>query len=103
MAFGIFRTSSSLTDDELMGKIAEGCSDSFNVLFERHGPKVFGYAKKILGDHERAEDVSQEIWVKVVQQAPSYSKEGYFKAWVSAYYHVKQPGRKELRACSFSV
>lgn len=82
MALKFFQNSSSLEDDELMEKIAEGCSKSFSVLFERHGSRVLGYAKKILGDAERAEDVSQEIWMKVVKQAPSYSKEGYFKAWV---------------------
>ncbi len=65
-----------------MVKIASGCQKSFGVLFDRHGGKVLGYAKKILSDHEKAEDVSQEIWIKVVKLAPNYKGEGFFKAWV---------------------
>lgn len=79
---GLFKNISSLEDDELMVKIASGCQKSFSVLFERHGGKILGYAKKILSDHEKAEDVSQEIWMKVVKLAPNYRGEGFFKAWV---------------------
>lgn len=70
------------TDDELMVLVADGDQKAFGELFERHGGKVLGFAKKMLGDLERAEEASQDIWVKVVKQAPSYQKEGYFKSWV---------------------
>lgn len=73
---------SKMADDELMDLLATGDQKAFGELFKRYGGKVLGFAKKILGDLERAEEASQDIWVKVVKQAPSYQKEGYFNAWV---------------------
>jgi len=73
---------SAKADDELMDLIAEGNSRAFETLFDRYSGKVLGYAKKMLGSVEKAEEASQDIWVKVAKLAPQYSKEGYFNAWV---------------------
>ncbi len=73
---------SQMADDELMDLVANGDQRAFGELFNRYGGKVLGFAKKLLGDLERAEEASQDIWVKVVKQAPNYQKEGYFNAWV---------------------
>ena len=73
---------SKKTDDELMTLIAEGLPQAFECLFDRYSGKVLGYAKKMLGTVEKAEEASQDIWVKVVKLAPQYQKEGYFNAWV---------------------
>jgi RNA polymerase sigma-70 factor (ECF subfamily) len=73
---------SGKTDDELMSLIAEGHSKAFETLFDRYSGKVLGYAKKMLGSVEKAEEASQDIWVKVARLAPQYQKEGYFNAWV---------------------
>jgi len=73
---------STKADDELMSLIAEGHSKAFETLFDRYSGKVLGYAKKMLGSVEKAEEASQDIWVKVAKLAPQYQKEGYFNAWV---------------------
>ena len=69
-------------DDELMDLIATGHAKAFETLFDRYSGKLLGYAKKMLGSTEKAEEASQEIWVKVAKLAPNYQKEGYFNAWV---------------------
>jgi RNA polymerase sigma-70 factor (ECF subfamily) len=71
-----------LSDDELMQSIARGESAAFAVLFERHAKVVFGYAHFILGETAKAEDVAQEVWLRVVKLAPSYRGEGHFRAWI---------------------
>ena len=72
-----------ISDDQLMEKIAKGDKDSFGVLFNRHGGKVLGYALRLLGgDQFMAEDISQNVWIKVVQKAASYQQTGNFIAWV---------------------
>lgn len=70
------------TDDELMSMIAEGHPKAFELLFDRYSGKLLGYARKMLGSLEKAEEASQDIWVKLVKQAPNYQQEGYFNAWV---------------------
>lgn len=70
------------TDDELMAKIATGCSKSFALLFEAYGSLVLGYATRLMKDRNIAEDMAQEVWVKVAKAAPTYQAQGQFKAWL---------------------
>lgn len=73
---------SQKTDDELMQAISEGTEAAFNELFERHSSKVLGFSKKMLGSADKAEEASQDIWVKVVKQAENYVEQGTFSSWV---------------------
>ena len=70
------------SDDELMLKIASGDRRAMSVLFERHSSLVLGYAQRLLGRVEKAEDISQDVWVRVVKAAKSYQGQGQFLAWV---------------------
>ena len=71
-----------LSDDELMEKLADGHSKSFETLFDRHSNKVLGYCHRLLGELQRAEDISQDVWMKVIHASSSYEKKGNFIAWV---------------------
>ena len=70
------------TDDQLMELIGQGQTGAFSELFERHSSRLVGYAHRLLNDKEKAEDIAQEVWIKVVKLAPSYSGQGHFIAWV---------------------
>jgi len=72
----------SQTDDELMEKIAKGHSASFRSLFDRHSPRLLGYCSRFMGEKIKAEDVVQEVWMKVVRSAPSYRSEKKFISWL---------------------
>jgi len=66
-----------------MLEIADGNGDSFKILFDRHAGKVLGYSTRLLGgDSNMAEDISQTVWMKVVQNARNYRGEGTFIAWI---------------------
>lgn len=69
-------------EDQLMKKVAEGCQKSFGQLFELHGSLILGYAVKLLQNKAFAEDIAQEVWVKLVKAAPNYQAQGQFKSWV---------------------
>lgn len=69
-------------EDQMMSKIAQGCSKSFAVLFEAYGPIVLGYAFKLVNNKATAEDIAQEVWVKIAKAAPQYQAQGQFKPWV---------------------
>ena len=71
-----------MTDDQLMSRIAKGDSKAFQKLFDRHSGLVFGYAMQLLNRREQAEDLSQEIWMKVLRQSPHYQPQGHFVAWL---------------------
>lgn len=71
------------SDDELMLLVKQGDQAAFTQLFKRHSSAVFGLCMRFFGgNRSRAEDVSQEVWTKVVTYARTYQPEGKFKSWV---------------------
>ena len=73
---------SKWSDDQCMKKMVSGSDEPFQVLFDRYGELIFGYCMKLLKDKERAEDASQEVWVKVIKNCKKYQGQGKFRAWV---------------------
>jgi RNA polymerase sigma-70 factor (ECF subfamily) len=72
----------ALSDDQCLQKAAKGDERAFSELFNRYGDLVFGYCIKLLKDREQAEDISQEVWVKVIRNSDKYTSKGQFKAWL---------------------
>lgn len=52
-------------DTELLRSVASGDQAAFGVLFDRWSPKVMKVAVMILSDHDAAEDIVQDVFVKV--------------------------------------
>jgi RNA polymerase sigma-70 factor (ECF subfamily) len=70
------------TDDAtLVKRVAEGDHDSFASLYDRHSALVFGIAKRVLGNREQAEDVTQSIFLQIWTR-PEMFAGGNFAAWV---------------------
>ncbi len=55
-----------IADTDLFQRFREGDNGAFGELFRRHNPRLFLYCLKIVGDHQGAEDVTQEMWEKVI-------------------------------------
>jgi RNA polymerase sigma-70 factor (ECF subfamily) len=73
------------TDDQLMKKIAKGDHDAFRELFERHCDYVYGYAVRLMaGDRLKAEDISQTVWMKVIESSKDFLSHQAFPAWIGA-------------------
>lgn len=65
------------SEDKLMKLIASGDQKSFETLFNLHGGKVLGYCLRYL-NKEKAEEVSQEVWMRIIRSASNYKPEGKF-------------------------
>lgn len=70
------------SDDELMKLIAGGSEPAFRQLFDRHASRVLGLCCRFFGDRSRGEDMTQEVWMKVLRAASSYRGEGKFVSWL---------------------
>lgn len=71
------------SDDDLMRLIAAGNREAFQALYVRYNGMVFGFCLRFFsGNRSRAEDVSQEVWIRVARFARTYSSENKFKAWI---------------------
>lgn len=71
-----------MTDDELMVRGAGGDDQAFRALVERWERSVFAFLARMLGSAEEAQDLGQETFLRVIQQAGRYRAEGQFKSWL---------------------
>lgn len=79
---------SALGDDEILAKLREGESWAMAVLYDRYARLVFSLALHILNDRPAAEEVVQEVFVKVWRRAGDYSSErGKLSAWIGSIAH----------------
>ena len=55
----------TLTDSLLLERIQQGDTDSFETLFYRHYDRVYGLLYRLVGNRAEAEDLAQEVFVKL--------------------------------------
>lgn len=55
----------TLTDTQLWQKITQGHTDSLGILYDRHARLVYGIALKVLSNAQEAEDLTQDIFVRL--------------------------------------
>jgi RNA polymerase sigma-70 factor, ECF subfamily len=69
----------------LIGRIALQDRGAFAALYRQTNGKLFGACLRILGNRTDAEDVLQEVYVKIWQRADRFSDtEGTAMAWLTA-------------------
>lgn len=69
-------------DIALMLAVKEGNEAAFEILVERHQLRVVGTVAKMLGGDADAEDISQQVFVRVWQSAPRYNPSAKFTTWL---------------------
>lgn len=67
---------------QLVSRSAAGDQDAFRQLVLRHHRRVLNIAHRALGDAGLAEDVAQEVFIKVFRHLPSYRHEKPFVHWL---------------------
>ncbi len=76
-------------DRELIAQYRNGNESAFDILVDRYQSKVFTTIYLIVKDQYVAEDLLQDVFVKVVQTIHSdrYSEEGKFQPWLMRIAH----------------
>ena len=69
-------------DIRLMEKVRGGDMDAFRELVEAHQHRVIGTVTRMLGDPNEAEDLSQQIFVRVWKSAPRWEPTAKFTTWL---------------------
>ena len=62
-----------MTDEDLMAAVAAGDREAFGALYRRRRPDVYRFALHMTGSPAAAEDVAQDVFVAVIQDARRYS------------------------------
>ncbi len=70
------------SDEQLMLAYKSGDARAFSTLVQRHRAAVFNFILRYVGHRQRAEDLLQETWLKVVRNSSEYQPKARFTTWV---------------------
>jgi RNA polymerase sigma-70 factor (ECF subfamily) len=76
------RTPEDAEDIRLMGLAATGDDRAFEQLVERHQRLVIGTVGRMLGTGSDAEDIAQQVFVRVWKNAKRYEPRAKFTTWL---------------------
>lgn len=78
-----------MTDEELALSYVGGNNKAFDLLLSRTQSKLFSYILFVVHDQDRANDVFQETFVKVITKLHQgkYTNSGKFSAWLMRIAH----------------
>jgi RNA polymerase sigma-70 factor (ECF subfamily) len=69
-------------DETLALRAAAGCRASFGSLLERHYDRIYRLAWRWSGSRSAAEDIAQDVAVKLARAIRSYRAEAAFGTWL---------------------
>lgn len=72
------------TDEVLIAAHRQGETTAFAELVRRYGDSLLGYLHRISANRDEAEDLFQETFRRVHENASSYSGKGKFRSWLYA-------------------
>lgn len=71
------------SDADLWLALKAGQLDALGSLYDRHGGLVYGIALKVLGQAQEAEDLTQDIFVKLNQSTAYDPQRGSFRTYLA--------------------
>jgi len=76
------------TKETLLAQIAGGDQAAFGALYDEVSPRVFGLIRRLLVDHAQSEEVTQEVFLEIWQNASRYEPtKGGASTWILTMAH----------------
>ena len=83
-------------DVQLMLKVKEGNRTAFEELMRKYYPRILNFLYRFVGgNNATAEDLTQEVFMRVYKSAGRYKPRSQFQTWI--YTIAKNVGLNELR------
>jgi len=73
----------AMSDQDLIKSYMEGNESSFTILLDRHKSKIFTSIYLFVKDRELAEDIFQDVFIKIIKslKKEKYNHQGKFLQW----------------------
>lgn len=71
-----------MPDEDLMDHVVEGSEAAFACIVDRYKNRLQSVVYRYIRDHQRAEDLTQEAFVRVYLHRERYRKTGKFSTWI---------------------
>ena len=72
----------AVTDEQLIQWVADGDTSCLATLFERHHKSVYQFCLQMTRHSTQAEDLVQDVFLRILRKAGSFRGEGHFKGWM---------------------
>jgi RNA polymerase sigma-70 factor, ECF subfamily len=69
-------------EQQLIFRVREGDHEAFRLLVERYMKFAYNIAYGFVGDHDDAEDIAQDSFVRVYEAIASFRGEASFNTWL---------------------
>ena len=73
---------STAQDLELVRKFQQGDESAFNDLVRHYQQSVYGIVRRLLGGHEEAQDISQDVFIRAYGSLNAFRAESSFSTWL---------------------
>jgi RNA polymerase sigma-70 factor (ECF subfamily) len=70
------------TDEELLAAFQQGDAGAFERLLRRHRRPLYSFLLRMLGDREKAEDLAQETFLRIVKGVAGWQPRARFQTWL---------------------
>lgn len=69
-------------EQQLIEKMKTGDRTAFREVVEKYKRKVYYLALDLIGNHDDAEDLSQEVFIKVFKSVSNFKGDSKFSTWI---------------------
>jgi len=84
-----------LSDSELVERYLAGDTRQFRELVERYEDRMVNFIQRSIGDRDRAQDLAQEVFIRVYRHLKRFDQEKKFSTWI--YTIASNLAKNELR------
>lgn len=74
--------SSEIDDKEIIKKYLQGDEKSLEVLIKKYLNPIYGFIFKNVGNTAAAEDITQEVFIKIWKNLKKFDQKKDFKPWI---------------------
>src|SRR5207237_1350537 len=70
------------SDEDIMLAVRNGDVPRLGLLFERHHRRLFDFFAKMTGSRALAEDLVQDVFLRILKYRRTFRSESQFKTWM---------------------
>jgi RNA polymerase sigma factor (sigma-70 family) len=71
-----------MTDEIIMEAVKNGNLQQASLLFERYNKRIFNFLARMTMDREVAEDLTQNVFLRMIKYRNSYREGNKFHSWI---------------------
>jgi len=70
------------SDAEIVGRVCSGQTAAYAVLVRRYQRMIYAIAVRMVGDHDEADDIAQETFVRAYRSLEAFDRSRTFSTWL---------------------